>query len=217
MAKRPGRWQAEDANASGGGPHPLCRIQPYWNIPHDLVRDSIAPRVLRHGPSVLAEERLETLSDFTSAASVIDPDGVDWEAVAAGQVRQKVRQLPGADNMMGKVKFMFPNRLGIYLHDTPDNAAFGLADRRRSSGCVRVENAERLAAWLFRQQPAAAGAVPEERRDLPKPVPVYITYLTAVPGPQGIVLQRDVYGRDPALMARLERPSALRNALRYPS
>ncbi len=182
-------------------------FNPYWNIPHDLVRDSIAPRVLRHGLSVLQDERLEPLSDFTTAAVAIDPVSIDWDAVAAGQVRQKLRQLPGAANMMGDVKFMFPNRLGIYLHDTPDKGAFRLADRRRSSGCVRVEDADRLAAWLFRGEVTAAGASPEERRDLPTPVPVYITYLTAIPGPQGILFQRDVYGRDKALIAWLQRPS----------
>lgn len=179
-------------------------LNPYWNIPNDLVRDTIAPRVLRQGLSVIQDERLETLSDFTKAAFVIDPAGVDWEAVAAGKVRQKLRQLPGADNMMGDVKFMFPNRLGIYLHDTPDRGAFTFADRRRSSGCVRVEDARRLATWLFEQQVTAAGKSAEERRDLPKPVPVYITYLTAVPNADGVVFQQDVYGRDSALIARLD-------------
>jgi murein L,D-transpeptidase YcbB/YkuD len=100
---------------------------------------------------------------------------------------------------MGKVKFMFPNKLGIYLHDTPDKNAFMAGQRRISSGCVRLEDADRLGRWLFKgKMPAPSGAA-EQRADLPEPVPVYITYLTAVPGPGGISFQPDVYGRDAKL------------------
>jgi murein L,D-transpeptidase YcbB/YkuD len=179
---------------------------PYWNIPPDLVRDKIAPRVLETGPDYLARERLELLSDWSPSARVLAPEEVDWTAVAAGVQPIRVRQLPGADNMMGNVKFMLPNRLGIYLHDTPHKSGFARADRRMSSGCVRLEDAERLSAWLYGgSPPPAAGAEAERRVDLPRPVPVYITYLTAVPAPGGgIALQRDVYARDAQLIARLQ-------------
>jgi murein L,D-transpeptidase YcbB/YkuD len=108
--------------------------------------------------------------------------------------------------MMGRVKFMFPNQLGIYLHDTPDRQLFALADRRRSSGCVRVEDARRLARWLFngRDVTADATAAPEQRVDLPAPVPVYIAYFTALPSAGAIARQPDAYGRDPRLIAMLE-------------
>ena len=115
----------------------------------------------------------------------------------------RVRQLPGPGNMMGAVKFMFPNRLGIYLHDTPMRDLFALADRRRSSGCVRVEDAARLGKWLFEGRVPIASGAPEQRADLSVPVPVYIVYLTAAPRPDGtIAFQPDLYGRDKAAAAR---------------
>ena len=106
---------------------------------------------------------------------------------------------------MGAVKFMMPNNLGVYLHDTPRRDYFARDDRRISSGCVRLEDAPRLARWLFMGSPPRPDGRAEQRVDLPEPVPVYITYLTAVPSRGRILFQPDRYGRDRALLARLER------------
>jgi murein L,D-transpeptidase YcbB/YkuD len=172
-------------------------LNPYWNIPPDLVRDSIAPKVLAEGPGYVARHSLELLEDWRAGARVLAPEEVDWAAVAAGTQHVWVRQLPGGDNFMGKVKFMLPNRLGVYLHDTPNKATFDRADRRLSSGCVRVEDAARLAGWLMQgQQIPWSDMAPERRIDLAKPVPVFITYLTAVPEGGTVRFQRDVYRRD---------------------
>jgi murein L,D-transpeptidase YcbB/YkuD len=182
-------------------------LRPYWNLPHDLTRERVAKRVLRQGTGFIARERLQILSDWSPSARPIGPSAVDWSAVASGRHKLRVRQLPGPGNGMGEMKFMMPNRLGIYLHDTPNKAAFESEDRRISSGCVRVEDARRLARWLFKgEPPEPRGTAPEQRVDLPEPVPVYITYLTAVPAERGgILFQPDVYGRDPALLAAPER------------
>ena len=176
----------------------FAMLNPYWNIPPDLVRDTIAPRVLREGVGVIARDRLELLSGWSADAQPLDPEMIDWMAVASGAQPLRVRQLPGPDNMMGRVKFMLPNRLGIYLHDTPGKAAFRRSDRRLSSGCVRVEDAARLYRWLFGGASMRdADGFPEQRIDLPTPVPVYITYFTAVPDAfGGIRFQPDRYGRD---------------------
>ena len=131
--------------------------------------------------------------------------------MAAGRYL-RVRQLPGADNMMGAVKFMLPNNLGIYLHDTPDKSLFARESRTASSGCVRLEDAQRLARWLFGETPVVSGL--NQRVDLPSPVPVYVTYFTAWPEPQGVVTRADVYGRDPALFARLGQRGGVRPASR---
>ena len=108
-----------------------------------------------------------------------------------------MRQLPGGANVMGAVKFMMPNDLGIYLHDFPDKRLFGSADRHLSSGCVRLEDAARLARWLFGgSEPRAGRRAVEQSVDLPEPVPVYIVSLTAFPAPDGISLRKDVYRLD---------------------
>jgi murein L,D-transpeptidase YcbB/YkuD len=180
-------------------------LNPYWNIPPDLVPNRVAKHVLKEGTGFLRRDRLELLSDWSDGAHKLDPAKVNWRKVAAGRQLLRVRQLPGPGNMLGSMKFMMPNDLDIYLHDTPDKASFAQADRRLSSGCVRVEDAARLARWLFEGKPPVPTGAVEQRVDLPEPVPVYITYLTALPAGEGrIAFQQDVYGRDAELLARLE-------------
>ena len=180
-------------------------LNPYWNVPPELVRDRIAPNVLSQGLGYLRDRGYELLSSWDENAPEVDPNTVDWEAVAAGREQLRVRQRPGPGNMMGDVKFRMPNDLGIFLHDTPDRALFNEADRRLSSGCVRLEDAQRLSRWLFGRQVQAPSPDPELRVDLPEPVPIYITYFTAAPGEDGsIAFLGDVYGRDQEMLARLE-------------
>lgn len=180
-------------------------LNPYWNVPTDLVRDRIAPNVLDQGLGYLRERRYQLLDGWGQDARELDPSTVDWNSVAAGREEIRVRQLPGNGNMMGEVKFMMSGELGIYLHDTPDRNLFAQDDRRQSSGCVRLEDAQRLSRWLFERGVAPSSSAPEQRVDLPEPVPVYITYMTAAPSEQGsgIVFRQDVYGRDAPLMAQL--------------
>ena len=177
-------------------------LNPYWNVPPDLVQTRIAPGVLKGGVAHLKKERYEVLSDWTDDAKTVDPKKVDWKAVASGKIELPVRQLPGRANSMGAMKFMFPNEFGVYLHDTPDKNLFGSADRRKSAGCVRLEDAPRLARWLYGTVPTSKSGAPEQHVPLPRPVPVYITYMTAAPAPTGIVFRNDFYGRDKAAATR---------------
>lgn len=171
-------------------------VNPYWNVPPDLVRNSIAPAVLRQGTGILKQRNFVLSPDWQSQARV-DPGDVDWQAVAEGRANIWVRQLPGGRNMMGDVKFMLPNDLGIYLHDTPDKTLFQRSDRRLSSGCVRVEDAARLAQWLFGRPIVDGDTAPDKRVDLPQPVPVFITYLTASFEDGRVQFLPDVEKRDP--------------------
>ena len=153
-------------------------LNPYWNVPDDLARTIIAPNVLKYGVGYLKDRRYEVLDAFGEHANAIDPRDVDWKAVAAGRETIKVRQLPGADNSMGQVKFGFPNAHGIFLHDTPKKELFQSASRDLSNGCVRLEDAPRLARWLLGRDPSALDAdVPEQHVALPRAMPIYITYL----------------------------------------
>jgi murein L,D-transpeptidase YcbB/YkuD len=185
-------------------------LNPYWNVPPDLVRKRIAPGVVSEGPGLLRNLRYEVLSDWSNDARKLNPSEVDWRSVLNGQREVRVRQLPGGNNAMGKMKFMFPNELGIYLHDTPDRSVLREEERLVSAGCVRLEDAPRLARWLFGQAPRARGTTPEQDLNLPEPVPIYITYLTVAPEPQGVALRPDVYNRDPAQLASLSRPQPRR-------
>jgi L,D-transpeptidase YcbB len=178
-------------------------VNPYWNVPPDLVQRRIAPAVLSRGLTYLRDAGYEVLSDWTEHAEVVDPETVDWQAVADGRTELRVRQQPGPTNAMGRMKFMFPNDRGVYLHDTPNRELFDQDDRRQSSGCVRVEDAERLAEWLFERPVRARSSAPEQNVSLPEPVPVYITYLTAAPEGTRIAFHQDAYGRDRQLLARM--------------
>lgn len=170
-------------------------FNPYWNVPTDLARDDIAPRVLRQGVGVLAEREMEVLADWSPNAPLVDPAAVDWAAVAAGRQVVRLRQRPGPRNMMGRVKLEMPNRLGIYLHDTPDRRSFAGQARLKSAGCVRLEDADRLSRWLFDgREPARSGV--EQRVPLPRPVPIYIVYRTMAPENGRLERRSDVYGLD---------------------
>lgn len=169
-------------------------LNPYWNVPTDLAARRIAPKVIA-GVS-LASLRYEALSDWTADAAPLAQSAIDWKAVAAGRQEVRLRQLPGGNNAMGKVKFMFPNDQGIYLHDTPDKSLMVKPDRHFSNGCVRLEDAPALGRWLLGKPLSAWPKRPEQAVPLDQPVPVYLTYLPAMPTEGGITFLPDVYGRD---------------------
>jgi murein L,D-transpeptidase YcbB/YkuD len=171
-------------------------LNPYWNIPSDLVQNTIAPNVLNRGLGYLKQGRYQVLADWRDDAPVMDPKKVDWVAVRNGVANVHVRQLPGGDNFMGKVKFEFPNPQGIYLHDTPDMHLMKLDERQLSSGCVRLEDAGRMHRWLM-GKPLPSGTKDAEKMvNLPEPVPIYITYLTVFPEGPAIAFRDDPYGLD---------------------
>jgi murein L,D-transpeptidase YcbB/YkuD len=108
----------------------------------------------------------------------------------------RIRQDPGRWNSMGNLKFPFPNPQDIYLHDTPGKELFAKDQRHLSNGCVRVEDAQRLARWLLGSDPVAPGKDPEIRVQLPRGVPIVLTYLTAQVQDGKIAYLPDVYGWD---------------------
>ncbi|HEY8591612.1 MAG TPA: L,D-transpeptidase family protein [Sphingomicrobium sp.] len=172
-------------------------LNPYWNSPADITAKKLAPTILKEGRSYFSKRGYELLSDWSDHARVIDPMSIDWRAVQQGRIQARLRQKPGPANSMGRMKFMFPNSQGIWLHDTPEREKIEEAARLQSNGCVRLEDAPRFARWLFNgRAPKAQGARPEQKVNLPQPVPIYITYLTAVPSGTSIVYFDDFYGKD---------------------
>lgn len=177
-------------------------VNPYWNLPPEFNQNMVAPRVLEQGLGYLSDRKYEVFANFTDGAPQLDPALVDWQAVSDGKLSLRIRGGPGPGNSMGDIKFMMPNDLGIYLHDTHDKAVFQKDDRWVSNGCVRVEDAQRLATWLFGGMPEAGDPDIEVRVDLAEPVPVFLTYLTASSTPGGVVFRSDPYERDTSVLAR---------------
>jgi len=179
-------------------------LNPYWNSPPDITSRKLAPTILKEGRAYFTKRGYDLVDHFGPGAHVLNPMSVDWRAVAAGRLQVNLRQRPGPANSMGKMKFMFPNSQGIWLHDTPEKEKIEDAARLQSNGCVRLEAAPRLERWLFNgRAPNPKGARPEQKVELPQPVPLYITYLTAVPSGTSIVYFDDFYGKDRGEARRL--------------
>ncbi len=179
-------------------------LNPYWNVPTDLVRTNIAANALDKGVGYLRSGGYEVFTDWRGGEK-IDPGTVDWQAVHEGRDQVHVRQLPGGSNFMGKVKFEFPNAQGIYLHDTPDKHLLREDVRQLSSGCVRLEDAARMHRWLMGTPlPTRQRGDPEQQVPLPEMVPIYITYLTAMPQGTSIAFHGDIYGRDGVQLAAVD-------------
>jgi murein L,D-transpeptidase YcbB/YkuD len=166
-------------------------FSPSWNLPESIVRDEILPK-MKKDPGYLKKNHMEIVSRNGDIPTI--------------------RQLPGADNAMGRVKFLFPNSFDIYLHDTPQKDLFARKDRAQSHGCIRVADAAQLAQYLLRDQQewsnekisAAMNAGREQKVELKNPQLVLITYLTAWTDAQGrLNFRKDVYGHDQEAMERM--------------
>jgi L,D-transpeptidase YcbB len=169
-------------------------LNPYWHVSADMVRSLIARNVLDQGLGYLRSHGYQVLAPDGSG-QLLDPAKVNWHAVAAGDQMVQVRQLPGPLNSMGRIKIPFPNGSDIYLHDTPNKAAFASDDRSLSHGCIRLEDAQRLGRWLMGREPQISSRDPEQNVLLPGPVPIYLTYLTAQVSNGQLTLLDDIYGR----------------------
>ena len=172
---------------------------PYWNSSDTLTRLNIAPRYAAEGDKYFKSRGFKVMSDWTHDAKVIPTSEVDWKGVRAGTVSIRIRQDPGPDNFMGQLKFPFANPQDIYLHDTDpgDRNLFSLSQRTRSNGCIRLENADGLATWLLGHAPDKSIAQPEYPEQLARGVPIYVTYLTAIPEGGQLTFVKDSYGMDP--------------------
>ncbi len=190
-------------------------FSPSWEVPPKLAAQDKLPD-LRSDPGRLAAQGFQALSGWGGDAREIDLLGVDWKRVPDGTFPYRLRQKPGPLNALGQVKFMFPNKHNVYLHDTPSRDLFGKASRTFSSGCIRVEKPEELADALLVEQPAwtreavrAAMEAGEERTvTLDRPLPVHLLYWTAWVAADGTVQFRaDIYGRDGNLERALAEPA----------
>ncbi|HYC94832.1 MAG TPA: L,D-transpeptidase family protein [Sphingomicrobium sp.] len=176
-------------------------LNPYWQVPADLAAERVAPNVVKLGLGYLHDNGYVVLSDWGEGALPVDPSTIDWEAVAAGRILVRLRQNPGPHNAMGRMKFMFPNPQGIYLHDTPNKELLNEEARLFSGGCVRLEDAPRLAQWIYGEPLDWRGASTEQPVDVPTPTRVYLIYQTAVPSGDDIVFYQDIYGKDRSMLA----------------
>jgi murein L,D-transpeptidase YcbB/YkuD len=177
------------------------KFNPYWTVPKSIIQKDLI-RYMNEDPEYLTKFRIRI---YDGKGNEIQPHQVDWSTDEA--VKYMFRQDPGAENSLGRCKIDFYNKHDVYLHDTPQKALFGENARFHSSGCVRVEGVDALAAWLLRDNggwdvPTVQAAFESnERLDVPlnNQVPLHTTYITAWANRQGTVSFRDdVYQYDAA-------------------
>lgn len=185
---------------------------PYWNVPRSIAVNEILPKA-RRDRSYLARNGYQLLRGWGDDAPVVDPAALSDAALFSS--RYRVRQLPGANNALGRVKFMFPNDYNIYLHDTPSKLLFDEANRAASHGCVRVADPPALAAFVLHDRAdwsadrirAALEAGRRTRVTIRPGVPVYLVYLTAFVRDGAVAFRDDIYGRDDQLIRALRQGS----------
>lgn len=184
-------------------------FNPTWTVPPTILANDVLPAI-RRDPGYLARRNMRVL---TFQGQPVDPRTIDWNRYRGRNFPWMIRQDPGPDNALGQVKFMFPNAHMVYLHDTPERALFARPERAFSSGCIRVEQAHRLAELLLEAEGRDSAAVQslfEEARTrrvaLANPVPVLLYYWTVTfDGDGSVIFKRDIYDRDPPLLAALDR------------
>jgi murein L,D-transpeptidase YcbB/YkuD len=187
----------------------FLEFNPYWNVPPDIAVNEELP-VLRRNPAGLSAQGFEVVR----GDQVTDPSSVDWSSIGPGHFPYQLRQRPGPNNALGRVKFMFPNPHNVYLHDSPAQSLFGRSVRAFSHGCIRLSRPLDLAEQVLR-----VGGVQGWTKDrinnvvasakttvvnLREPLPVHITYLTAWADDGAANFRQDIYGHDAKLLAALE-------------
>ena len=184
---------------------------PYWTVPPTILREDKLPEIKRH-PDYLEEKHFRILSR-EGGGETIDPLEINWVTVEASNFPGLLRMDPGPWNPLGRVKFMFPNRFNVYLHDTNQGYLFDNNTRSFSSGCIRVKNPQLLASYLLDQnlgperlQELFEATAPEQISI--EPLTIHIQYWTAWVDRDGLVHFRpDVYFRDLDLDVALTEPA----------
>lgn len=184
-------------------------FNPDWTVPRTVLAEDVIAG-MRRGRDVLTTHGLVVVD---AANHPVDPTSIDWSAATPDNFPYVVRQAPGPTNVLGQIKFEFPNPYAIYMHDTPAKQLFELPTRTRSSGCIRIERPLELAVQLLGADGWTAGSIQStvdtgqtRRTELGHPLPILIVYWTvsvAGDGTGDIRYARDVYDRDAPLLAAL--------------
>jgi L,D-transpeptidase YcbB len=174
-------------------------INPYWGVPQSIIRYEMMPYLARDR-GYLDREGYEVVN---AKGKVVSSRSVNWWAYGS-KIPFGVRQPPGDDNALGRIKFLFPNAHDIYMHDTPTKKLFAEDVRAFSHGCVRVENprelAEHVLGWERKRIDDMIAAGQNRDIDLSKHIPVHLNYFTAWPDASGkVTFYPDIYNRDSKL------------------
>ena len=180
-------------------------FNPTWTVPPTILREDIIPKIKKN-PEYLQKKKISVID---RKGRIVDPSLVDWSKYSRKNVPHTFRQEPGPHNALGRIKFIFPNKHFIYLHDTPSRSLYARKDRAFSSGCIRVEKDIELAEillndpekWNQQNIQNLMDTLETKRVNLPKPMPISLLYWTVRFDEKGkIIFKKDVYDRDGAVL-----------------
>ncbi|RKD85974.1 L,D-transpeptidase family protein [Mangrovibacterium diazotrophicum] len=182
-------------------------FNPTWTVPYSILKSSVIPHI-KSDPTYLERNNFELIDQ---SGNLVPINSIDRSQVRVGNFPYTVRQKPGKGNSLGEVKFIFPNKYAIFLHDTPSKSLFEKQDRAFSHGCIRTQNPLDLAAILLegsewnRQKIDSVIETRKTQRVFPeKEIDVLLLYLTAgyYEG-NGVGFFNDIYSRDAKVLAEL--------------
>ncbi len=178
-------------------------FSPYWYVPPTILREDKLP-LIKKNPAWLTRNHYEIIPWRSRGGEPVDPKSINWGRISPQNFPGTLRMKPGPWNPLGQIKFMFPNRYAVYLHDTSEKHLFTRRVRLFSSGCIRIEKPLDLAQYLLEEQGVNCDQLlgtleiqKPSRVELETPLPVHILYWTAWVDDQGqLQFRRDFYHRD---------------------
>ncbi len=182
-------------------------FNPTWTVPYSIATKEILPKIKKN-PNYLAPRNISLID---RNGKITPQSSVDWSKITAGNFPYTLRQEPGPGNALGKVKFMFPNKHSVYLHDTPSKYLFAREERAFSHGCIRVQNPLKLAEILLNDEKYDQKGIKKiidnkklHQVNLKEPIDVLLTYWTCgINEEDRIYFLKDVYNRDDRLVKGL--------------
>ncbi|MEZ5871564.1 MAG: L,D-transpeptidase family protein [Nitratireductor sp.] len=181
-----------------------AEFNPTWTISRNIAANEILPK-LRKDANYLAKRGYLIHTSWEADAPAMNSNSIDWSSVSGKNFPYRIVQPAGPDNVLGVVKFLFPNKFNVYLHDTSSRQLFDKSDRALSHGCIRVDKPVEWAALLYKLDGSvtrnqidgtiASGKTAQAK--FRKPIPVHLGYFTVWMGDDGKLYGfNDVYGRD---------------------
>lgn len=178
-------------------------LNPTWTVPPTILKEDVLPAV-KLDPSYLDRHQMKIID---RNGVVVNVDSIEW-----AEFHYQVREDAGPDNPLGRIKFNFPNRHAVYMHDTNSPSLFSLPDRALSSGCIRVEKPMSLLRFLLPDTGWSDNDVIEQIAtgktrliSVKNPLPVHITYFTAYVSGNEFYIANDIYGYDKVVSEALNR------------
>ncbi len=180
-------------------------LNPYWNVPKSIIQKEMIPKLLRN-PNAMSKQRIEVYSGWGKDAHIVNPASVNWSKYRYSKhMPYRFAQTPGTHNALGKVKFLFPNKFSVYMHDTPTKHLFKKNKRAFSHGCIRLQKPRELLQTFttfnsninFEKAQETLKGKKKKYFNLKEKVPVDVIYLTAWVDYDGkLQFRNDVYGYD---------------------